>query len=209
MIAPPARHRRVSCSIAIALSSVPFAIFLLVSPPPAPVRAPPPLVLTLVEDVQRALVVPAAPPTAPPGGRSPRPAPAASPTLWAPSASVAAPPPQLTQADAVSTAPAAAAALEPPASAPLDLGSDVLRKAYRQGKSAVRELADNSHQELDLHGPTKAERLASAIADAGMPNCLAPDAMKHDPPMIGPIVVGGVLAIPFLARTVLTGKCQP
>lgn len=57
--------------------------------------------------------------------------------------------------------------------------------------------------------PTKDERLAAAVAAAGVPDCLRPDGLKHDPPVIGFIAFGGILAVPFVAHAALTGKCRP
>lgn len=52
---------------------------------------------------------------------------------------------------------------------------------------------DEFHQQMDF---------------ASIPDCLRPDALKHDPPKIGPVVIGGYLPLLFLAHAALTGKCK-
>lgn len=49
---------------------------------------------------------------------------------------------------------------------------------------------------------------ADAMDEARVPNCLHPDAMKHQPPKIGPVALGGILALPFLAAAIFRGKCH-
>ena len=94
------------------------------------------------------------------------------------------------------------------ASAPLRLDSAVVGAAAKASKSEVRKMADLAGKELNAPRPTKDEVMAAAIADAAVPGCLRPDALKHDPPQIGPIGLSGVLALPLLGRAVLTGKCK-
>ncbi len=49
---------------------------------------------------------------------------------------------------------------------------------------------------------------ANAMDEARVPSCLHPDALKHQPPKIGPVVIGGIYALPFLAAAILRGKCN-
>jgi hypothetical protein len=49
---------------------------------------------------------------------------------------------------------------------------------------------------------------AAAMDEARVPSCLHPDAMKHQPPKIGPVYLGGILALPFLAAAIVRGKCN-
>jgi len=49
---------------------------------------------------------------------------------------------------------------------------------------------------------------ADAMDEARVPSCLHADAMKHQPPKIGPVGLGGILALPFLAAAILRGKCN-
>lgn len=97
----------------------------------------------------------------------------------------------------------------PDASGALKLDPATLRSAISSGKSAVQQLAERSGKPLaHTQRPSKDEQLAASIADAGVPGCLRPDAMKHDAPKIGPVVLGGILATPFWVHAALTGKCQ-
>ena len=43
---------------------------------------------------------------------------------------------------------------------------------------------------------------------ATVPSCWGGDAMKHQPPTIGPIALGGLLALPFWGAAILRGKCR-
>jgi hypothetical protein len=49
---------------------------------------------------------------------------------------------------------------------------------------------------------------AARFEEAAVPNCLGPNALKHQPPKIGPIGVGGILALPFLVVAAVRGKCN-
>ena len=85
------------------------------------------------------------------------------------------------------------------------LDEDAIRKAVRE------TLAETPVPAKD-HGPVlrgdaygKFER---QFDDARVPSCWQPDAMKHKPPRIGPIAVGGILALPFWGAAIVTGKCK-
>lgn len=52
------------------------------------------------------------------------------------------------------------------------------------------------------------EAFAKGFDEAEVPGCLAPNALKHQPPKIGPIAVGGILALPFLVVAAVRGKCK-
>jgi hypothetical protein len=49
---------------------------------------------------------------------------------------------------------------------------------------------------------------ARAVDEARVPDCLHPDALKHQPAKIGPMNIGGIYALPFLAAAILRGKCK-
>jgi hypothetical protein len=109
-----------------------------------------------------------------------------------------------------STASAITPPSEPAASAPPQLSIDdvVIRSAVRSSKGAVRSLAEASGQMLDTPQETKDRQLTDAVVHAGNPDCLRPDALKHDPPHVGPIELKGILTIPFLTHAVISGKCK-
>lgn len=59
-----------------------------------------------------------------------------------------------------------------------------------------------------LSGDPSYAGFARKMDDATVPSCLHGDAMKHQPPTIGPIVLGGLLALPFWGAAILRGKCR-
>lgn len=52
------------------------------------------------------------------------------------------------------------------------------------------------------------EEFAKQFAYAKIPYCLGNGGLKFQPPAIGPIVFGGLLAIPFVVAAKLRGKCK-
>lgn len=52
------------------------------------------------------------------------------------------------------------------------------------------------------------EKFERKFDDARLPSCWQPDAMKHQPPHIGPIAVGGILALPFWGAAIVSGKSK-
>ena len=61
-------------------------------------------------------------------------------------------------------------------------------------------------------GKTVYEKFADNAEFATVPYCLGSNPMKHTPPVVevGPIKIGmgGLLALPFFAKAVATGKCR-
>jgi hypothetical protein len=51
------------------------------------------------------------------------------------------------------------------------------------------------------------DRFAKGFSAAKVPSCGGNDALKFQPPKIGPIGVGGLLAVPFVALAAARGKC--
>jgi hypothetical protein len=58
-----------------------------------------------------------------------------------------------------------------------------------------------------LRGDTY-DKFTRQVDEALVPSCWRPDAMKHSPPKIGPIGLGGVLALPFWGWAIVSGKCN-
>ena len=54
----------------------------------------------------------------------------------------------------------------------------------------------------------KYENFARRFEQAEVPGCLGPDALRHQPPKIGPIALGGILVLPFLVVAAARGKCK-
>lgn len=52
------------------------------------------------------------------------------------------------------------------------------------------------------------EEFAKRFAYAKIPYCLGNGGLKFQPPAIGPIVFGGLLAIPFVVVAKFRGKCK-
>ena len=105
-------------------------------------------------------------------------------------------------APAVSAAPPVSAASAPSAGRLLD--SDATRAAIRQtGKLALLHERAAAAPGLPIERTDTA--LAREVAEAGTPDCLKdPQAASGQ---IGPIGLGGILGLPFLAARVATGRC--
>ena len=54
----------------------------------------------------------------------------------------------------------------------------------------------------------KYEQFAAVFAEAKVPDCLHADGLKRQPTGIGPLAIGGVYALPFVAIAKLRGKCN-
>ena len=52
------------------------------------------------------------------------------------------------------------------------------------------------------------DTFAARFEEAAVPGCLRPDGLKHQPPKIGSIGVGGILALPFLVVAAVRGQCK-
>jgi hypothetical protein len=59
-----------------------------------------------------------------------------------------------------------------------------------------------------LRADAASEQFGRQFDEARVPGCLRPDGLRLQPPQIGPIGVGGLLALPFLAVAKLRGKCN-
>jgi hypothetical protein len=80
-------------------------------------------------------------------------------------------------------------------------------------RAAVQEAIDNTSAK-DAGGQggvlsaTGNQTFARSFEDARVPDCLHPDAMKNQPPKIGPIGIGGIYALPFWISAIVRGKCN-
>lgn len=105
---------------------------------------------------------------------------------------------------AVATSPAApaSAASAPPTERLLD--SAATRTAIRQtGRQALLQERAAAATGIPIERTDTA--LAQQVAEAGKPDCLKDPAAASG--QIGPIGVGGILGLPFLAARVATGDC--
>ncbi|WP_374562347.1 hypothetical protein [Ideonella sp.] len=144
-----------------------------------------------------------APPPRPAAAQRPRPVdPPALPRPAAPTLPPAHESTWVEPAPVVSAAPPAPAASAPPAERLLD--SAATRAAIRQtGRQALL------HERAAEATGTPIERtdtaLARGVAEATIPDCLKDP--KAASGQIGPIALGGILGLPFLAARVASGRC--
>lgn len=52
------------------------------------------------------------------------------------------------------------------------------------------------------------DKFTRQVDEAQVPSCWRPDAMKHAPPKVGPVNLGGLLALPFWGWAIVSGKCN-
>ena len=152
--------------------------------------------------VQPLAATPPAPPALP--QQRPRPVAAASPKPEAATLPAATPPHESTwvQPAPLAAAPAASAASSEPPLRLLD--TEGTRAAIRQtGRQAL--LQERAAHATDTTIARTDTALAAGAAQAGLPDCMKDPnaAVGH----IGPIALGGILGLPFLAARVATGKC--
>ncbi|RJG15534.1 hypothetical protein D3872_13045 [Massilia cavernae] len=92
------------------------------------------------------------------------------------------------------------------------LDKGVVRAAIQAAFDEQKAREDTQKFVKSGRAKNKYERFADDADFATVPYCLGSDPMKHDPPAIKlggiTIGVGGLLAIPFFAKTVMTGKCR-
>jgi hypothetical protein len=88
----------------------------------------------------------------------------------------------------------------------LDMAAPEVRKAVRE------TLAEHPPTPLKRDGQALSAdpytSFARKMDEAQVPSCWGPDAMKHQPPRIGPIGIGGLLALPFWGLAIVRGKCN-
>ena len=91
---------------------------------------------------------------------------------------------------------------ELPPSGPLRLDDETIRRAIRESRNGVDRLAHNSGRGL-VTGSDQEPGLGRDIADASIPDCVRPDALKRMP-----VRIGGLLDLPLLAYAALKGLCR-
>lgn len=101
-------------------------------------------------------------------------------------------------------------AADPPAAAPAPslrarLSDDAIKDAVRA--TLAEEPAAPRDKGTVLRGD-RYDNFSRQFDDAKVPSCMHPDAMKHQPPQIGPIGLGGIFALPFWGAAILRGKCN-
>jgi hypothetical protein len=91
---------------------------------------------------------------------------------------------------------------ELPSSGPLRLDDETIRRAIGESRNGVERLAHNSGRGLAT-GSDQEPGLGQNIADASIPDCVRPDALKRMP-----VRIGGLLDLPLLAYAALKGLCR-
>mgnify|MGYP003459072886 FL=1 len=88
----------------------------------------------------------------------------------------------------------------------------VMSKAITMAMAERKALEDTQKFVKSGPGKTVYEKFADNAEFATVPYCLGSNPMKHTPPVVevGPIKIGmgGLLALPFFAKAVATGKCR-
>lgn len=95
----------------------------------------------------------------------------------------------------------------PPATLRARLGDPALIRAAVRHAVAGDAALPGTRRDSAL-GADPYRGFADAVDEARVPSCLHPDALKHQPPKIGPVALGGFLVLPFLAAAILRGKCN-
>ncbi len=106
---------------------------------------------------------------------------------------------------------AAGGAVPAAAVAPLILSQDMIRSAVREtlAADAAADLKAGAARRTVAWSTvdTVGTKMAVAFAQAKIPDCLHPDGLRQQPAKIGPVQLGGVLALPFLASAIIGNKC--
>jgi hypothetical protein len=87
----------------------------------------------------------------------------------------------------------------------LPMTDPVIQKAVRETLADSRPGPLKEGQTLQGEAYDKFSR---QMDEARVPSCWRPDAMKHQPPRLGPINLGGILALPFWGAAIVSGKCN-
>ncbi len=116
--------------------------------------------------------------------------------------------PQTTSYDGV-TAPVPNELMEPKnatnsADHPLDLSPQSLTLAVR--RNTPMGLAQAAREQLGIAAPSPSTVLAGQIAAGAIPDCLRGSQGGEDKSK--PVAIGGLLALPFMAYSAVTGKCK-
>ncbi|MCC6071816.1 hypothetical protein ACFSQU_19950 [Massilia sp. GCM10020059] len=101
---------------------------------------------------------------------------------------------------------------EPGSATATSFDKAVIGKAIKVAMTERKALEHTQKFVKSGPGPNQYEQFASDVEAATIPYCYKGDAMKHTPPVIEvgslKIPLGGVLALPFFAKAVATGKCR-
>lgn len=82
----------------------------------------------------------------------------------------------------------------------------VIRAAVREAIDTIA--AKDAGGQSGVLSANGNQSFARSFEEARVPDCLHPDAMKHQPPKIGPIGIGGIYVLPFWLSAIVRGKCN-
>jgi hypothetical protein len=99
---------------------------------------------------------------------------------------------------------------------PIELADPRIKRAVA---AMVAETPDRSSVPANQHDavrrpvygadtPDQYKQFAKDFADAKLPSCLGNNGLKFQPPKIGQVVLGGLLALPFVVAAKVGGKCK-
>lgn len=203
-----ARQRITGLLLALCLNAAFIAMFVWQARPRGE-DVPDPSRMALVWAKPVVETVPAAPPA--PARPAPPRAPRRKPAAIAPIAAT----------EAAPLAPTAEVILESDSADPFDkpdsataqsFDKAVMGKAIKVAMVERKALEDTQKFVKSGPGRTQYEQFAADADEATVPYCYRGDAMKHTPPVLElgslKIPLGGVLALPFFAKAIATGKCR-
>lgn len=115
--------------------------------------------------------------------------------------------------DWASPRPAPAPPRKPAPAAPaVELTDQRIKEAVAATIAAAPDKDSVPANRQGLRAPTLSadeyKKLSEGFANAKVPACLGPDGLKLQPPKIGAIGFGGLLALPFLLVAAARGKCK-
>ena len=85
---------------------------------------------------------------------------------------------------------------------------DAVRAVLAEEAQARDAQPQPAMQQVTIRAERKYEQFAAVFAEAKVPDCLHADGLKRQPTGIGPLAIGGVYALPFVAIAKLRGKCN-
>lgn len=101
---------------------------------------------------------------------------------------------------------------EPDSTTAKSFDKAVMGKAIKVAMAERKALEDTQKFVKSGPGPTQYEQFATNVDEAAIPYCYRADAMKHTPPQVKvggvTIALGSMLALPFFAKAIATGKCR-
>jgi hypothetical protein len=81
-------------------------------------------------------------------------------------------------------------------------------KAARDGDAQANRVASAAAGRFGNAAPGKYTVFAAMVEQARLPDCLHAEGLRNQPTGIGPFVLGGYLALPFIAVAKLRGVCR-